>query len=148
MENPIAEIKNLLNQLEQAADNLAKKNGIEHLAGPQGRVLIYLKHHQDDEVFVKDIENHLCISKSVASNLVKRMERNGFIKTVPSQADKRYKRIILTNLGWMKLKPMEAFHQQMQEILLKDIDFADIKTIRKVTDQLRTNLKTYRKNKG
>jgi len=36
--------------------------------------------NQDKEIFIKDIEKRLSISKSVASNLVKRMEKNGFVE--------------------------------------------------------------------
>ena len=145
MENPIVEAKNLLTQFEQAADTFAKKNGIEHLAGPQGRVLFFLAKQKDTEIFVKDIENYLHISKSVASNLVKRMARNGFVKTIPSRTDKRYKQIVLTELGCQKIKPLQVFHDEMQSVLLKDIDVEELKTVLRVTEQLRANLRAYRK---
>ncbi|MGZ7126070.1 MarR family transcriptional regulator, partial [Streptococcus pyogenes] len=78
---------------------MAKQHGVEHLAGPQGKVLIYLGNNKDKEIFVKDIEAQLKVSKSVASNLVKRMEKNGFIETIPSSTDKRFKQVVMTDLA-------------------------------------------------
>ncbi|AND79190.1 MarR family winged helix-turn-helix transcriptional regulator [Streptococcus pantholopis] len=144
MVEAIADLKNLVNQIEQLADELAKKNGIEHLAGPQGHVLLYLGKHQNDEIFIKDIEKFLKISKSVCSNLIKRMEKNGFITATLSQTDKRRKRIALTDAGRLKLKPLEQFHQDMRDYLFKDIAFEDFQTIKKVSRQLQTNIEHYK----
>ncbi|MEX2784818.1 MarR family winged helix-turn-helix transcriptional regulator [Streptococcus sp. H49] len=144
MVEAIADLKNLVNQIEQLADELAKKNGIEHLAGPQGLVLLYLGKHQNDEIFIKDIEKFLKISKSVCSNLIKRMEKNGFITASLSQTDKRRKRIALTDAGRLKLEPLEQFHQDMRDYLFKDIAFEDFQTVKKVSLQLQTNIERYK----
>lgn len=145
--NPITKVHSVLNQIEQIADEFAKKNNIEHLAGPQGHALLYLAKHKEDEIFVKDIENHLNISKSVASNLVKRMERNGFITVIPSKEDKRYKQVILTECGKQKVKPLEGFHEDMKKYLFKDISFEDLKTMDRVTKQLELNILKYKGEK-
>lgn len=145
MENPMTEVKNLIHQLEQVCDELANKNGIEHLAGPQGHVLYYLSQHSHQEVFVKDIEQTLRISKSVASNLVKRMVKNGFIEVVPSADDKRYKRLLLTEKGMTKIKPLKAFHEELQMSFFKQISKEDFETVHRVVHQLKANLDQYRR---
>ncbi|AXQ78830.1 MarR family transcriptional regulator [Streptococcus chenjunshii] len=144
MVQAISNLKLLVNQIEQLADDLAKKNGIEHLAGPQGHVLLYLDKHQSDEIFIKDIEQFLKISKSVSSNLIKRMEKNGFITTALSQTDKRRKRIVLTDAGRLKLPLLQQFHQDMREYLFKDITCADLQILKKVSQQLQTNIDSYK----
>ena len=67
----IGELRRVLHQLEHISDKIAKQHGVEHLAGPQGHVLTFLCHNKDKEIFVKDIEAELRISKSVARILVR-----------------------------------------------------------------------------
>ncbi|MFS5753518.1 helix-turn-helix domain-containing protein [Streptococcus agalactiae] len=91
MENPLQKARILVNQLEKYLDRYAKEYDVEHLAGPQGHLVMHLYKHPDKDMSIKDAEEILHISKSVASNLVKRMEKNGFIAIVPSKTDKRVK---------------------------------------------------------
>ncbi|MGT2924069.1 MarR family winged helix-turn-helix transcriptional regulator [Streptococcus caviae] len=140
MKEPFDLFRNFINTVEAAVQELAKENGIEHLGGPQGRTVSYLFRNRDKEIFIKDIEERLHISKSVASNLIKRMEKNGFISIIPSQKDKRCKQIVLTSLGLEKAEDIITFHQNIHEQLLKGIDKADIETAHKVFEQIKKNL--------
>ena len=80
--DPFSEFREFINTMESRVQELGKAYGVEHLAGPQGFAVRYLFENQDKEIFIKDIEKRLSISKSVASNLVKRMEKNGFVELV------------------------------------------------------------------
>ncbi|WP_449454179.1 MarR family winged helix-turn-helix transcriptional regulator, partial [Streptococcus suis] len=103
MSRIIAELRELTYPVEQISEAIAKKYDLQHLSGPQGHVLVFLHCHQDRDIFVKDIEKELQISKSVTSNLVKRMEKNGFIEVIASNTDKRCKQVVLTSAGKAKL---------------------------------------------
>ena len=50
----------------------AKRCGIEFMGGPQGQVIRFLerREHEQELTLIKDIEQELNITKSVASNLV------------------------------------------------------------------------------
>lgn len=140
----IAELRRILHQLEHLSDEIAKQHGVEHLAGPQGHVLSYLGNNRDKEIFVKDIEAELRVSKSVASNLVKRMEKNGFIQILPSRLDKRYKQVALTKLGLAKLEPLMSWHQDTVENLFKGIPKEDFKSMIRIIEKLKENIKQYK----
>lgn len=140
----MAELRRVLHQLEHLSDKMAKQHGVEHLAGPQGHVLTYLGKNRDKEMFVKDIEAELKISKSVASNLVKRMEKNGFIRTIPSRTDKRYKQVVLTELGQDKLGPLTSWHQEMVDSLFWGIPREDFESMLRLIKQLKENIKKYK----
>ena len=107
---------------------LGKAYGVEHLAGPQGFAVRYLFENQDKEIFIKDVEKRLSISKSVASNLVKRMEKNGFVELVTSDKDKRYKYVHLTDLGKKKAQDVGHFREAIHEQLLEGISKEDAET--------------------
>ncbi|ESV55457.1 MarR family transcriptional regulator [Streptococcus agalactiae LMG 14747] len=147
MENPLQKYKHLIGELEQSANEIAQKHHIEHLGGPQGKVLYYLFKHQDRDIFVKDIEQWLAISKSVASNLVKRMEKNGFIRLETSSRDKRYKRLVLTEEGMSKIAPLETFHIELMKVLFAGIDPQDRMAVDRIYHQLRQNNERYRDGK-
>ncbi|MCC9798020.1 MarR family transcriptional regulator, partial [Streptococcus agalactiae] len=82
MENPLQKARILVNQLEKYLDRYAKEYDVEHLAVPLGHLVIHLYKHPEKYMSIKDAEEILHISKSVASNLVKRMKKNGFIAIV------------------------------------------------------------------
>lgn len=140
----LSDLRNLINQLEQVVEEIAKAHDVEHLAGPQGQVLFYLAQHEEDEIFVKDIEKKMKISKSVASNLVKRMEKNGFIASVASVADKRCKQVVLTELGRSKLVPLKIWHDDMVDQLFSNIPYEDFQVVHRVFRQLSENIETYK----
>lgn len=144
MSRVIADLRELTHQVEQISDEIAKKYDLEHLAGLQGHVLVFLSKHQDQEIFVKDIEKELQISKSVTSNLVKRMVKNGFIKVLPSQVDKRYKQVILAKAGREKLPLLQECRKDIEHYFFKEITREELLTVKKVIQQLKQNMLTYK----
>lgn len=140
----LSDLQQVFHQLEYLSDEIAKQHGVEHLAGPQGKVLLYLEDNQGKEIFVKDIEAQLKISKSVASNLVKRMEKNGFIQTLPSTTDKRYKQVIMTEMAQTKIKPLKSWHQELVTQLFSGIPHEDFEAMMRLMDQLKKNIKNYK----
>lgn len=65
MKEPFSEFKNLITATERYIQELSKSHGVEHLSGPQGWTVMFLKDNQGKEIFIKDIEKRLDISKSV-----------------------------------------------------------------------------------
>lgn len=129
--------------MEIIAEELAQKYNVKHLSGPQGHVLLFLCKHDEEEIFVKDIEKELKISKSVTSNLVKRMEKNGFVEIVPSEVDRRCKRVILTAEGLRKIQPLKAFHEEMRQQLFQGISWDDLALVHRIVHQLQENISKY-----
>lgn len=140
MKEPFSEFKNLITATERYIQELSKSHGVEHLSGPQGWTVMFLKDNQGKEIFIKDIEKRLDISKSVTSNLIKRMEKNGFISVIPSRKDRRYKQIVLTPLGQEKAGKITVFLTDLKKFLLKDISQEDLSVARKVFKQIKQNL--------
>ncbi|WP_019321598.1 MarR family winged helix-turn-helix transcriptional regulator [Streptococcus mutans] len=140
MKEPFSEFKNLITATERYIQELSKSHGVEHLSGPQGWTVMFLKDNQGKEIFIKDIEKRLDISKSVTSNLIKRMEKNGFISVIPSRKDRRCKQIVLTPLGQEKAGKITVFLTDLKKLLLKDISQEDLSVARKVFKQIKQNL--------
>lgn len=138
--SPISEFRDFINLIENRIDVLAKSYGVEHLAGPQGFTVLYLWKHQDQEIFIKDIEKCLKVSKSVASNLIKRMEKNGFVEVIPSLEDRRFKQLVLTKLGFEKAQKAQDFHDAIHQQILDGIDKDDLLLAHQVFMKIKKNL--------
>lgn len=148
MSGIIADLRDLTHQIEQMTEEIAKMYHIDQLAGPQGHVLIFLEKNQEREIFVKDIEKRLNISKSVSSNLVKRMEKNGFIEVVPSKTDKRFKQVILTEAGKDKIPMLQECRMAIENYFFKEISKEELMTVKHVIDQLNQNVAEYKGEKN
>ena len=69
---------------------------------------------------IRDVEQELHISKSVTSNLIKRME-NGFIYLEPSPTDKRAKYVYLTDSVKDKLNDMKQFFEEVDQDMMAGV---------------------------
>lgn len=138
--DPFSHFRDFINLMENRVHDLAESYGVENLAGPQGFAVLYLRDNSDKEIFIKDIEKRLKISKSVTSNLIKRMEKNGFIQVIPSKDDKRNKQVVLTELGKSKAQDIYDFHDEMHRQILAGVDHEDLKISFRVFDRILKNL--------
>lgn len=138
--DPLQEFKRLAHKMGTAIHSVARDSDMELLGGPQGHVLHYLAQHEEEEILIKDIESHLKISKSVASNLIKRMEKNGFIKVEPSKVDKRKKIVRMSDMARVKSQKMSEFWDNVRQRLVVGIAEEDLVVFSRVIQQLHLNL--------
>ncbi|MBF0777156.1 MarR family winged helix-turn-helix transcriptional regulator [Streptococcus cuniculi] len=136
----LKEFNRLAHNMGSVVHSAARDADMELLGGPQGHVLYYLAHHEDEEIFIKDIEHHLKISKSVTSNLIKRMGKNGFIVVEPSKRDKRKKIVRMSDTARIKSQKIGKFWGDMRQKLLAGIAEEDLAVFSKVIQQLHHNL--------
>lgn len=141
-ESIFRDLKKFINEVEQFIVEAAKRFDVEHLGGPQGFVIMYLLENPDKKLSFKDVETHLKISKSVTSNLIRRMKHNGFVKVRVSKKDKRVKHIYLTEFGKSKADHLRQYLEYIHCIFLKDISKEEAEITRKVILTLKTNIKT------
>lgn len=95
-------IKNLSNQFHRYMTNLkaeldAGTRGLERVTDIQGRIINYLHENQGSgAIYQRDIEKQFNIRRSTATNILARIEKNGFIRRQTSADDARMKTLILT----------------------------------------------------
>lgn len=143
MDKPMLVFKRFGHQIHLMVQKEAKSCGIEFMGGPQGQVLRFLDHCEQKEelVLIKDIEQELNISKSVASNLVKRMVQNGLVELEASPVDKRAKFVRLTDKSRSQMQQVKAFFDSIDKQLMEDIDEDELLIFEKVLGQLQENIK-------
>ena len=130
-------------QIHLMVQKEAKRCGIEFMGGPQGQVVRFLDNREknQDLVLIKDIEQELNITKSVASNLVKRMVQNGLVELEANPSDKRAKFVRLTDKAHSQMQQVKAFFERIDKQLMEDIDEDELLIFEKVLSQLQENIK-------
>ena len=143
MDKPMLVFKRFGHQIHLMVQKEAKRCGIEFMGGPQGQVLRFLDSREKNQelVLIKDIEKELNISKSVASNLVKRMVQNGLVELEESPSDKRAKFVRLTDKARSQMQQVKAFFERIDKQLMEDIDEDELLIFEKVLSQLQENIK-------
>ena len=143
MDKPMLVFKRFGHQIHLMVQKEAKRCGIEFMGGPQGQVMRFLDNREknQDLVLIKDIEQELNITKSVASNLVKRMVQNNLVELEASPVDKRAKFVRLTDKSRSQMKQVKAFFERIDNQLMADIDGDELLIFEKVLAQLQENIK-------
>ena len=143
MDKPMLVLKRFGHQVHLMVQKEAKRCGIEFMGVPQGQVLRFLgwREHEQELTLIKDIEQELNISKSVASNLVKRMVQNGLVELEASPSDKRAKFVRLTDKARSQMQQVKAFFERIDKKLMEDIDEDELLIFEKVLGQLQENIK-------
>ena len=143
MDKPMLVLKRFGHQVHLMVQREAKRCGIEFMGGPQGQVVRFLDSREgnQDLVLIKDIEQELNITKSVASNLVKRMVQNGLVELEASPVDRRAKFVRLTEKSRSQMKQVKAFFERIDNQLMADIDGDELLIFEKVLNQLQENIK-------
>lgn len=143
MDKPMLVFKRFGHQIHLMVQKEAKRCGIEFMGGPQGQVVRFLDNREknQDLVLIKDIEQELNITKSVASNLVKRMVQNDLVELEASSSDKRAKFVRLTDKSRSQMQQVKSFFERIDKKLMEDIDEDELLIFEKVLGQLQANIK-------
>lgn len=142
MDKPMLAFKRFGHQVHLMVQQEAKRCGIEFMGGPQGQVIRFLDYREESEqaVLIKDIEQELNITKSVASNLVKRMVQNGLVELEVNPNDKRAKYVRLTDKSRSQMKPIKSFFDRIDRSLLDGISEENLAIFEEVMGQLQANV--------
>ena len=142
MDKPMLAFKRFGHQVHLMVQQEAKRCGIEFMGGPQGQVIRFLDYGEESEqaVLIKDIEQELNITKSVASNLVKRMVQNGLVELETSPSDKRAKFVHLTEKSRSQMKQVKSFFDRIDRSLLDGVSEEKLAIFEEVMGQLQANV--------
>ena len=79
------------------------------MTGTKGWIICYIAENSDWDVYQRDFEEMLGISRSAASKLIHRMEHNDMICRESVPGDARFKKLVLTDRSW------ELYHKMLQD---------------------------------
>lgn len=113
------------------------------MKGPQSMALGYIIHAStQDELYVKDLEKYMKIRKSTASELVSRLEKNGYVRTEKSQKDGRLKRLIVTEEGHEAHDRILYLLQEIDDRLVAGLSQEEVDTFVRILNKLIQNMQS------
>lgn len=127
-------------QLLHRKYELNKEQQSEKLTQVQVHVLMYI-HRHDGQVFQKDIEQHLKVRRSTASQILNVLERESYVERMRLESDARMKEIVVTDKTLALIDSMEKHMKETESMLRVNISDNDMETFFKVIDQIKENLK-------
>lgn len=109
------------------------------LSGAQGKALHFIL-AQTNNVFQKDIEEEFGLRPPTATELLKKMERDGLIRREAVSYDARLKRIIATEKALRYKEQVISDLENLENELTRGIDAGDLKVFFRVMDKMFGNL--------
>lgn len=106
----------------------------------QFRVLLVL--WESEDLTQVEIARYLNIEQPTVAITLKRMERDGLIKTMPDPLDGRRTRIVLTERGQMLKEPLTAEAHYINEVAVKGLSADEITQLHNLLDRLTNTFTT------
>ena len=133
-------IRLLHNQLHKRMEAKKQENEKEPLTGMQRWTLGFLREHDGEDLYQKDIETEFSVSRATASNMLAVMERKGLLQREAVAHDARLKKLVLTEKARALVDRSEQDMRDMEALLSKGLSETEIKNLKKYLDQMLLNL--------
>lgn len=132
------EIKTISNLIKREISGMFSEE--EHITGVQGRILGYLYHHQEEEIFQRDLEAEFLIRRSTVTGILQLMEKNGLIYRQSVAKDARLKQLKLTPKAIAANQRVEERIDRMEAKLIRDVAEEDLEIFYMVLERMKKNL--------
>ncbi len=135
------EIKTLDHIIERNIINISLKNGMDRVTVMHGWIIGYLYANEHRDIYQKDLESEFCISRSTVTNILKLMEKKGYIERISVEKDARLKKIILTDKA-RKIQRQNYIdmHNMVETQLKKGISEEDMEKFIQIIRKMKENL--------
>lgn len=106
----------------------------------QCAIMHYLKHHANEDVFQKHLEEAFSISGATATKMLKTMEKDGIICRIPMEKDARLKKLELTERGHELNRSAYENVKHFEEGMKKGFTEEELTIFRGYLDRLTQNI--------
>ena len=135
------EIRIVDNLIKRSIDKRMKENGLDVLTSGNGRIIGYLYDRRGEDVFQKDFESCVGITRSTASKVIHLMVEKGYIKRERVSSDARLKKLVLTKQAEDVAQWIHQDHDMMEETLLQGFSEEELEHLYEYLYRIQSNLK-------
>ena len=129
MKNRRTEGGTLISQIHQVSQrvwyDVLSRNGLEDLAGARGRVIFAL--WNEDNIPIKKLVEKTSLDKATLTGIIDRLERDGYVKRIPSPDDKRATLISRTGKDEVFKSKIPEVSKQQNKLFYKGFSTSEIK---------------------
>ena len=131
-------LRNLANLTKKMADTIDEDH---ELTGFQKYLIGFLViEGRKRDIFQKDVEKHLEISRSSVTSALKTLEKNGYIVRESVKSDARLKKIVVTDKAIRGFERGKIAIEATEKVLLKGISDEELVSFISVADKIKKNL--------
>ena len=109
----------------------------------QMQIMHYIFTHQNEDIYQKDLENVLNISRASVSGILHTMEKNAIINRVVCNNDVRCKKIILNENAYNIFMQGKEKFIELEKVLLTNISKEELNQFNNIVDKMQNNLINY-----
>lgn len=135
------EIRKLDHMLSRNLTANVKASGLDEMTLMHGWIIRYLYENRDKETFQKDIEKNFSVGRSTVTNIIKLMEKRGYLCRVAVEKDARLKKVLLTEKGVQAHESIEALIDRMNEQTMAGIPDEELRVFDRVVEQMKENIR-------
>ena len=114
----------------------------QELTPMQNWVIGYVRENEGTDVFQSDIERVFHVTGATATNVLKRMERDGLIVRDPLPSDRRKKRIVLTERSIHISDEVRERILSNEDLMKQGLTEKELAVFFGVIDKIKANLQT------
>lgn len=131
----IKKLNNLMMQHLMKGKDLGK-----HPSPTQMRIMQYMKEHEKENIYQKDLEHHLNISRATISDVLNTMEKNGIIERINDEIDTRTKIVRFSKKAYDLHNQTKKEIEALTEKMIYNISVKDIEIFKRILKQMEDNL--------
>ena len=133
----------LISQIHQVSQrvwyDVLNRNGLEDLAGARGRVIFAL--WNEDNIPIKKLVEKTSLDKATLTGIIDRLERDGYVKRIPSPDDKRATLISRTGKDEIFKSKIPTVSAQQNKLFYKGFSTSEIKEFEEYLKRILQNCK-------
>ena len=118
----------------------ARERGVDELTAMHGWILGYLCRNEHKDIFQKDIEAEFKICRSTVTNILKLMEKKGYIKRESVPYDARLKKLVLTQKALNQRERIREAIRNMEALLAKGLTQQELDDFHRIMDKMKHNV--------
>lgn len=141
-ENILLEVKSLHVCIGKYLFELGKKKNQSRQPSPlQMRIIEYLIKSKETDIYQKDIQESLDVSKAAISDTLKTMEKKNLIERIPSKQDGRKIKIVITKDGLDSYQEVENDLKKVNQKILENIKEEELEEFIRISHKIKESLK-------
>ncbi len=134
------EVRMLSNLIRRDVEKHASIHKFGPENGVRGWAIDFFYKNKDRDIFQKDFEEKFQIRRSTASNILKLMEKNGYITRESVASDARLKKIVLTEKAITLHNLIIEDIRQREKRMKTGLSEEELATFFSITEKIRANL--------
>lgn len=136
------QLRTINNLVRRHLENNSHKEEIDRITGTNGWIIFYLAQNRDRDIYQKDLEKEIHVTRSTASKVLRLMEEKDLIKRESVPQDARLKKLTLTKRSLEILDLIRQDQEALEARITKDFTSEELTVLSKFLCRMKNNLCT------